>query len=73
MLINKMNVSQTIKIVNAKGVKDSVNLQPNGRIEIPTGWSVDPNHAASYMSSVKDTDGSLAAALAKKSGVLENT
>jgi hypothetical protein len=54
-LINTLKSGVTLKIVNAEGKKDSVNIQPKGKIHLPPGWRIDPAFAREYESFVMNT------------------
>ena len=47
-LINKLTVGVTLNIVDATGKKDTINIQPKGRVELATGWSLDPSNLKEY-------------------------
>lgn len=66
MFVNKLNVTQVIKVLDPNGKPDSINLQPRGRVALPPGYTVDPSYAGSLMDNVKDTEGEITAALAKQ-------
>lgn len=51
-LINTLTVGITLNVVDADGKKDSVNIQPKGRIDLPAGYSVDPQYAREYQTYV---------------------
>lgn len=51
-LINTLKSGVTLKIINAQGQKDSVNIQPKGKITLPAGWSLDPAFTREYQSYV---------------------
>jgi hypothetical protein len=55
-LINKFNVGITLKIVNEAGTKDSVNIQPKGRITLSQGWKLDPHYSKEYAEMIIDTE-----------------
>lgn len=40
LLINKTKEQVTLEIANADNQRDSVNLQPQGRINLPEGWQL---------------------------------
>lgn len=54
--INKLKVLQTVRIVGPNGAKDSINLQPQGRASLPSGWSIDPNYSKEYDKTLINTD-----------------
>lgn len=52
MLINTLKSGVTLKIVNAQGKKDSVNIQPRSKVVLPAGYVIDPAFAKEYQSYV---------------------
>lgn len=52
MLINKTQMLQIVKIITKEGKRDSVNLQPNGRLHLPAGATIDPRMYASYSKTI---------------------
>jgi hypothetical protein len=57
--INKLKTLKVIRIINADGTKDSVNLQPGGRIDLAAGAKLDPAYAKEYKQYLTDTTGDL--------------
>jgi len=45
-LLNMGPVSVPIPVVNGDGARDTVTLQPGGRLTLPLGYKVDPGFAA---------------------------
>lgn len=64
MLINRTKQALTLKVVDASGKEDSVNLQPSGRLTLPPGYELHPNYVKVYEASVIDTDKTVQSTLA---------
>lgn len=47
-LINTLTIGVTLKVVGPKGETSSVNIQPKGRVNLPAGWVISPNHVKEY-------------------------
>lgn len=77
MFVNKLNTTQVIRVLDANGKPDSINLQPGGRAQLPAGYTIDPAYAGSYRDTVKDTNNDIANAIASQRAqaaqVSENT
>lgn len=55
-LINKTNFMLSVPIVLADGTRDSVNIQPNRRVNLPAGAVLDPRRARDFSTQITDTD-----------------
>lgn len=55
-LINKTNFMMSVPIVLADGTRDSVNIQPNRRVDLPEGATLDPRRARDLSHQIMDTD-----------------
>lgn len=55
-IINKTNIQHIVPIILADGQKDSVNLQPGGRLNLPAGAILDPTKARQFADALLDTD-----------------
>lgn len=55
-LINKTNFMLSVPIVLADGTRDSVNIQPNRRVNLPDGAVLDPRRARDFSTQITDTD-----------------
>jgi hypothetical protein len=55
-LINKTNFMLSVPIVLADGTRDSVNIQPNRRVNLPEGAILDPRRARDFSTQITDTD-----------------
>lgn len=55
-LINKTNFMMSVPIVLADGTRDSVNIQPNRRVDLPEGAMLDPRRARDLSHQIMDTD-----------------
>jgi len=54
-LINSLTVGVTLKIILADGTKDSINIQPKGKVSLPAGAVVDPAYVAEYNQYIVNT------------------
>lgn len=53
-IVNRTYFTQQISVVRADGALDSITLQARGRaIELPAGWSVNPDKIAEYKPLIK--------------------
>lgn len=43
-VVSKIKDSQVVHIILEDGQKDSINLQGRGRVTLPAGATLDPNH-----------------------------
>lgn len=48
LLINRTKELITLKIVNEAGHTDSINIQPQGRVTMPEGYSLPESHVDQY-------------------------
>lgn len=69
-IINKTSIQHTVPIILANGQKDSVNLQPGGRLTLPAGAILDPTKARQFADTLLDTDAAASAhAIAKAASI----
>lgn len=69
-IINKTSIQHTVPIILANGQKDSVNLQPGGRLTLPAGAILDPTKARQFADTLLDTDAAANAhAIAKAASI----
>jgi len=55
-VINRTKDFLTVPLILANGTKDSINIQPMGRVTLPEGAEVDPSKAAAYKTRIKVFD-----------------
>lgn len=55
-VLNLSKEQQTVRIVLASGAKDSINLQPQSRANLPSGAKIDPDYEKVYAPFLKTSE-----------------
>lgn len=61
LVLNLSKEPQSVRIVLASGAKDSINLQPKSRANLPAGAKIDPDFEKVYAPFIKTNEPQTAA------------